>query len=339
MVPVSGDGASHQASSMEPRGMLKRKKSQKIAMEARIREFEKYIEVEKLAPDTEHCHNEAAWHNVPHPEERLRFWSGLDTEVKLAKNTGDSVFRMGVDWLRIMPKEPMDGLKDTVNVATLERYKWIIHRVCSYGMKVMLTLFHHSLLPWAGAYGGWKLERTVGYFMDFTRLVVGSVSDVVDYWVTFNAPHVLCLLTHCAGAWPSGLPDALEFNRVSNEVDQFGYEVLFSNWDSFGTTNETRNLESNKDAATNYLAFGIDPSKTSVCVQFHVRAHEELMGLLSSATPVGWLNRMIQFKEKSRKAGDKNLRVTLLLSPVSMASDIVATEPISDQKNPDFLWK
>jgi len=38
-------------------------------------------------------------------------------------------------------------------------------------MKVMLTLFHHSLPPWAGEYGGWKLEKTVDYFMDFTRLV------------------------------------------------------------------------------------------------------------------------------------------------------------------------
>lgn len=42
--------------------------------------------------------------------------------------------------------------------------------------------------------------------------------------------------------------------------------------------------------------------QASVFVQSHVRAHVELMWLLSSATPVGWLNRMIQFKEKSRKA-------------------------------------
>lgn len=42
--------------------------------------------------------------------------------------------------------------------------------------------------------------------------------------------------------------------------------------------------------------------QASVFVQSHVRAHVELMWLLSCATPVGWLNRMIQFKEKSRKA-------------------------------------
>lgn len=41
--------------------------------------------------------------------------------------------------------------------------------------------------------------------------------------------------------------------------------------------------------------------QASVFVQSHVRAHSELMWLLSSATPIGWLNKMIQFKEKSRK--------------------------------------
>jgi hypothetical protein len=47
---------------------------------------------------------------------------------------------------------------------------------------------------------------------------------------------------------------------------------------------------------------GLACSQASIFVQSHVRAHVELMWLLSSSTPIGWLNRMIQFKEKSRKA-------------------------------------
>lgn len=61
------------------------------------------------------------------------------------------------------------GVAFQVNFAALERYKWIISRVRANGMKVMLTLFHHSLPPWAGDYGGWKLEKTVDYFMEFTK--------------------------------------------------------------------------------------------------------------------------------------------------------------------------
>lgn len=95
--------------------------------------------------------------------------------------------------------------------------------------------------------------------------------------------------------------------------------------------------------------------QASVFVQSHVRAHVELMWLLSSATPIGWLNKMIQFKEKSRKVvhfiqlygftiyfhsfsyrvdfphppcyftiqGDENVGVALLTYPVLMASDIL----------------
>uniref|UniRef100_A0A803Q4N9 Beta-glucosidase-like SFR2, chloroplastic n=1 Tax=Cannabis sativa TaxID=3483 RepID=A0A803Q4N9_CANSA len=216
----------------------KKKKPLKLALEAMIRGFEKYKEDEeeeeekKKEDDSpashEECHhNVAAWHNVPHPEQRLKFWSEPDTELKLAKDTGVSVFRMGIDWSRIMPEEPMDNIKDTVNYAALERYKWIINRARSHGMKVMLTLFHHSLPSWAGKYGGWKMEKTVDYFMDFTRLVVDCVSDIVDYWVTFNEPHVFCMLTYCAGAWPGGHPDMLE---VATSALPMGVYQQAMNW-------------------------------------------------------------------------------------------------------------
>lgn len=44
----------------------------------------------------------------------------------------------------------------------------------------------------------------------FYRVVVDSVLELVDYWVTFNEPHVFCMLTYCAGSWPGGNPDMLE---------------------------------------------------------------------------------------------------------------------------------
>ncbi|XP_021906742.1 beta-glucosidase-like SFR2, chloroplastic isoform X2 [Carica papaya] len=212
MGSATADGGSQLVSLPGKEANKKRKKPLRIAMEAMIRGFEKFMDEEEVeTTQKEECHhNVAAWHNVPHPEERLRFWSDPDTELKLAKETGVKVFRMGIDWSRVMPKEPLNGLKEAVNYAALARYKWILERVHSYGMKVMLTLFHHSLPPWAIEYGGWKLEKTVDYFIDFTRLVVDSVADMVDFWVTFNEPHVFCMLTYCAGAWPGGHPDMLE---------------------------------------------------------------------------------------------------------------------------------
>ncbi|KAK1318480.1 hypothetical protein QJS10_CPB04g01038 [Acorus calamus] len=210
MASAAADGSSQQGS-LAVKEPEKRKKPLRVAMEAMIRGFEKFADEEESSTTmVEGDHNIAAWNNVPHPRERLRFWSDPDTELKLAKDTGISIFRMGIDWTRIMPEEPINGLNKSVNYAALERYKWIIKRVHSYGMKVMLTLFHHSLPPWAGEYGGWKVEKTVDYFMDFTRLVYDNVAELVDYWVTFNEPHVFCMLTYCAGVWPGGNPDMIE---------------------------------------------------------------------------------------------------------------------------------
>eukprot|EP00466_Bigelowiella_natans_P008000 jgi/Bigna1/57708/fgenesh1_pm.26_\ len=71
-----------------------------------------------------------------------------------------------------------------------------------------------------------------------------------------------------------------------------------------------------------YLACGIDPEKSKIFVQSHVPAHAELTWLLNCATPLNWLERMIQFKEKARKQGE-NVSVGLLDYPVLMASDIL----------------
>ena len=71
-----------------------------------------------------------------------------------------------------------------------------------------------------------------------------------------------------------------------------------------------------------YLACGIDPKLSTVFVQSHVPAHAELCWLLNCVTPLNWLERMIQFKEKAVKQGD-NVSVGLLDYPVLMAADIL----------------
>ncbi|WIA22676.1 hypothetical protein OEZ85_001087 [Tetradesmus obliquus] len=77
-----------------------------------------------------------------------------------------------------------------------------------------------------------------------------------------------------------------------------------------------------RSVAATYMAAGIDPAKASIFVQSHVTAHAELNWLLECVTPIGWLNRMIQFKEKARKQGE-DVRAGLMTYPVLMAADIL----------------
>jgi len=81
-----------------------------------------------------------------------------------------------------------------------------------------------------------------------------------------------------------------------------------------------KELEQNVlDAAAIYLACGLNPKKSTIFVQSQVPQHAELAWVLSTITPMGWLNRMTQFKEKS---GD-NEQLGLYAYPVLMAADIL----------------
>lgn len=75
-----------------------------------------------------------------------------------------------------------------------------------------------------------------------------------------------------------------------------------------------------------YLACGIDPDRATIFVQSHVAAHPELAWLFNCITPLNWLERMIQFKEKSIKQGE-NVSIGLLDYPVLQAADILLYEP------------
>lgn len=71
------------------------------------------------------------------------------------------------------------------------------------------------------------------------------------------------------------------------------------------------------------MGLGIDPEKSKIFVQSHVPAHSEMAWLLNCVTPMNWLERMIQFKEKARKQGDLSVGVGLFTYPVLMAADIL----------------
>ena len=71
-----------------------------------------------------------------------------------------------------------------------------------------------------------------------------------------------------------------------------------------------------------YVACGIDPNICSIFVQSHIPAHCELCWILNCMTPINWMERMIQFKEKSIQQGN-NVSIGLFDYPILMAADIL----------------
>ena len=77
-----------------------------------------------------------------------------------------------------------------------------------------------------------------------------------------------------------------------------------------------------RETAATFIACGIDPDKSIIFNQSQVHAHAEGSWILSCMAPMGWLNRMTQFKEKAGKDKEK-ASVGLYIYPILMASDIL----------------
>jgi len=79
--------------------------------------------------------------------------------------------------------------------------------------------------------------------------------------------------------------------------------------------------EQTEAVAALFIAAGIDPAKSAVFAQSHVRAHAELGWMLTTLSYMGELERMTQFKDKS--AGKESVGAGLFVYPALMAADIL----------------
>lgn len=94
-------------------------------------------------------------------------------------------------------------------------------------------------------------------------------------------------------------------------------------WHAITTPYEEKDLQ-NKifDLACSYLAAGLDPKKCSLFVQSQVKELTELTWLLGTIIPFGELQRMTQFKDKSKRHPE-SINAGLLNYPILMAADIL----------------
>ena len=180
-------------------------------------------------------------------------------------------------------------------------------------------------------------------------LHLGNYLGAIKQWVEFQ---------NTGKFFPDGHDDETN-NTTNNEVDGDGEEGETNNSSIIINENffcvvdlhaitvpQDPSLleESTLASAALYIASGIDPTKSKIFVQSHVSAHAELAWLLNCVTPMNWLERMIQYKDKAKKAakvaaeegsstsdGGGNINnsnnsgvgVGLFTYPVLMAADIL----------------
>ena len=93
--------------------------------------------------------------------------------------------------------------------------------------------------------------------------------------------------------------------------------------------------DNTRSLAAMLFACGLDPNISTVFIQSQVRAHAEACWLLNCVTPLGWLERMTQYKDKKDKLN--SISAALLDYPVLQAGDIILYDanevPIGEDQN------
>ena len=108
-------------------------------------------------------------------------------------------------------------------------------------------------------------------------------------------------------------------------------ECVFSivDWHSLTVPYEPAELQKSiREKLIAYVAAGVDPDKSIIFVQSQVKEHAELCWLLNTICPVGELQLMTQYKDKSKKYKD-NINAGLLDYPVLMAADILLYKTVA----------
>lgn len=130
-----------------------------------------------------------------------------------------------------------------------------------------------------------------------------------------------------SGVQPSGVLTLGNYiGAIKNWVElQDEYDCYYCVVDQHAITvpQTPKDLRKNTlDVLALLISSGIDPEKSTLFIQSHVSAHSELAWVLNTITYMGQLNRMTQYKEKSRKS-EENLNAGLFTYPVLMAADIL----------------
>ena len=107
-------------------------------------------------------------------------------DVQLMAQLGLNAYRFSVGWSRVLP-----GGRGMANRAGLAFYDRLVDTLLSHDVQPMVTLYHWDLPAALDDRGGWLNPDSADWFADYARLMVGTLGDRVQTWITLNEPWVV----------------------------------------------------------------------------------------------------------------------------------------------------
>ncbi|MFN3804393.1 MAG: family 1 glycosylhydrolase [Pyrobaculum sp.] len=119
-----------------------------------------------------------------------------EEDLDLAKSIGLEVFRTGVEWALVEPKE---GKYDREALRLFEDYLGSIRR---RGLGAWVTLHHFTNPRWVWKYGGWESREVARRFLSYVEVVGRELGRLIDVALIFNEPNMYLFLAYIRGQLP-----------------------------------------------------------------------------------------------------------------------------------------
>ncbi len=119
------------------------------------------------------------------------------------------------------------------------------------------------------------------------------------------------------------------FGALDNWVklqDQYECFFMVADWHALMSEYEDPSMlfKYTIECAADWIAVGIDPEKSTIFIQSHVKEHLDLYMIFSNLVPLGWLERCPTYKEQLRELASRHLHTYGFLGyPVLQAADIL----------------
>lgn len=124
----------------------------------------------------------------------------MKEDVQLMKELGVKAYRFSISWSRVLPQGT-----GKVNKAGIAFYDSLVDELKKNGIEPYVTLFHWDYPYALYQKGGWLSPESPDWFAEYTKVIVDSLSDRVQYFITINEPQCFIALGHETGIHAPGL--------------------------------------------------------------------------------------------------------------------------------------
>ena len=139
-------------------------------------------------------------------------WEKWEEDTAIMEQMGLQIYRFGVEWARIMPKE------GEVDPDAIERYRQELTLLKEKGIRPLLTIHHFSNPMWFEEKGAFEKRENLHHYLDFVDIVVESFGDLCSDYITINEPNVYAMNGYLTGDWPPGKKGLFATLRVMENL-------------------------------------------------------------------------------------------------------------------------